>query len=417
MSTPSRPAFLEFLLKTKMGRMALLTALLSLLCFLVPYGCSRKAHTDAQALADASGRKAEKDAKEGEFPPSPIGIGETLTLGQKYDALISRYGGDLVSTKTDLESTRKELGALQATLKDERSAQEKERKQLGDYLKQLKDGLSRETGQAPAREAAPLDAATAERTDKGGSPGAPGGLRSIELGSAGVKEKKRADRAVRIPAGAGARATLLNGIFAPISGEPSPVRLRLDAAILGPNKARIPLRDSFLIGKAIGDPNSCRVSIQIDKFSTVKDKGEAIEVKALGYVVGEDGLEGVPGTYEWRAWEFVPLAMGTGGLQGISGALAQTQMTSTLNPLGGATNVLTGSSLKLAGFQAAGGASGKLAEIVGERMKEIRPAVSTAANRKVTIVFLEGVTLDGLGTEEIDYAKENDPFRGLDVHR
>jgi hypothetical protein len=212
-------------------------------------------------------------------------------------------------------------------------------------------------------------------------------------------------------------ATLMNGVWAPVSGEPSPVRLRFDAAIFGPNKARIALRDSFLIGKATGDPNSCRVSIQIEKFSTVKEKGEAIETKALGFVVAEDGLEGVPGTYEWRAWDFVPLAVGTGGLQGISGALSQSQMTSTLNPLGGATNILTGSSMKLAGYQAVGGASGKLADIVAERMKEIKPAVSTPANRKVTVVFLDGVTLEGLEPQEIDYGKENDPFRGLDTHR
>jgi hypothetical protein len=62
------------------------------------------------------------------------------------------------------------------------------------------------------------------------------------------------------------------------------------------------------------------------------------------------------------------------------------------------------------------GASGKLGEIVSERMKEIHPAVSTPQNRKVTVVFLDGLTLEGLDTEEIDYGKENDPYRGLDTH-
>lgn len=413
MTTSTRPTFREFLLKTKTGRMALFTACLSLLCFLVPYGCSRKAQPVTDEAVSGSS-KSSKEAKESELPPSPSGIAETLTLGQKYDALISRYGGDLTSTKTDLDSTRKELEALRATLKDERTAQEKEKKQLGDYLKQLKEGLVRESGQASARETGTPDPATAERQP---TPTAPGALRSIDMGPPPSKDRKRADRTVRIPAGAGARATLLNGVFAPVSGEPSPVRLRLDAAILGPNKARIPMREALLIGKAIGDPNACRVSIQIEKFSIVKDKGEVIETKALGYVVAEDGLEGIPGSYEWRAGEFLPLAVGTGALQGMSGALAQSQMTSTLNPLGGATNVLTGDSLKLAGYQGLGGASAKLGEIVSERMKEIRPAVSTTANRKVTVVFLDGVTLEGLDMQEIDYAKENDPFRGLDTHR
>ncbi len=413
MSESSRPSFREYLTQTKTGRMILFTAFLSAVCFLVPYACSRKPKADSASATDASAQAALKLARENDLPPSPAGIGETITLGQKYDALISRWGGDLSSTKTDLDATRKELETLRAALKEERSGQEKEKKQLTDYLKQLKEGLGRETGQPPSREATPDDKNAGSRPERG--PG--GGLRSIDLGTSPGKEKKREHRSVRIPTAAGGSATLMNGLFAPVSGEPSPVRLRFDAAILGPNKARIPLRDSFLIGKATGDANSCRVSIQIEKFSTVKENGEAIETKALGYVVGEDGLEGVPGTYEWRAWELLPLAVGTGALQGLSGALSQSQMTSTVNPLGGATNVLTGDSMKLAGYQAMGGASGKMGEIVTERMKEIRPAVRAPAHGKVTVVFLDGVTLEGLELQEIDYAKENDPFRGLDSHR
>jgi hypothetical protein len=417
MSDAHRPGIGEFFVKTKRGRMVLFTAGLALVCFLVPYACGRKLKADATLPNDA-GRKGENDQKDGELPPSPQGIGETLTLGQKYDALISRYGGDLASTKTEVDTTRKELETLRSALKEERGAQEKEKKQLTDYIQQLKEGLGRETGQPAVRKGASSDGNPQERSER--TPGAGsggGGLRSLDLGSPPPKEKKSPERSIRIPTGASGRGVLLNGVFAPLGGEPSPVRLRFDAAIIGPNKARIPLRGAYLIGKAIGDPNSCRVSIQIDKFSTVKETGEAIETKALGYVVGDDGLEGVPGAYEWRAWEFMPLAVTTGGLQGLSGALAQTQTTSSLSPLGGVTTAITGDGMKLAGYQAAGGATNKLGEIVAERMKEIRPAVSTPANRKVTIVFLDGVTLEGFSTQEIDYGKENDPFRGLDTHR
>lgn len=399
MSTSApRPSLLEFLTKTKTGRMLLMVTVLGGILVLIPTVLSKKKGAEV-GKASAAG---EKPAPGQDLPPSPTGFGDTLTLGQKYDALISRFGGDLSSTKTELDSTRKELEALRGALRAERNSQAEEKKTLADTIRQLKDGLGQATGPAQSREIS---------HDREKSPAAQGSspLRSIELSAPAPKEKKE-KRSVRIPTAAGGLATLMNGVFAPVSGEPSPVRLRFDAAILGPNKARIALRDSFLIGKATGDPNGCRVSIQIEKFSTVKEKGEAIETKALGYVVGDDGLEGVPGTYEWRAWEYMPLALGTGALQGLSGALSQSQMTSTLNPLGGATNVLTGSSMKLAGYQAMGGASGKLGDIVAERMKEIRPAVSTTADRKVTVVFLDGVTLEGLDPEEIDYGKENDPY-------
>jgi conjugal transfer pilus assembly protein TraB len=175
----------------------------------------------------------------------------------------------------------------------------------------------------------------------------------------------------------------------------------------------VPLRDAFLIGKAVGDPNARRVSVQLEKLSLVRPGGLSIESKVLGYVVGEDGLEGIPGTYEWRAWELAPLAVGAGALEGLSGALAQSESQSTLNPLGGATTVVTGDALRFAGFQAGASGAGKLGEIVAERMKEIRPAVSTPARSRVTVVFLEGVTLEGLEPGDLGAASGVEPFRGL----
>ena len=405
MSTTPPLSLGSFLLGTKKGRMIVLSALLGGLLLVVPLALGKK--KTVVPAAEKAGA-SDKATSLGDLPPSPTGFGDTLTLGQKYDALISRFGGDLKSAQSDLESTRKELDSLRAALKAERASGDQEKNQLALALKELKDGAAR-------KEASPISLSGGP-PNSSATPAPPKGIRLIELASPSPKDKKD-KKSVRIPTAAGGVATLLNGVFAPVTGEPSPVRLRFDQAICGPNKARIPLRDSYLIGKATGDANSCRVTIQIEKFSTVKEKGEPIEQKALGFVVADDGLEGVPGSYEWRAWEYVPLAVGAGGLQGVSGAFAQTQVTQTVNPLGGVTSAVTGDSMKLAGYQAAGGASAKFADIVAERMKEIKPAVSTPGNRRVTVVFLDGITLEGLTPEEIDYGKDIDPYRGLDITR
>src|SRR5579862_2370586 len=333
MSSAQRPSLGMFLIHSKPGRMLIFTGFLGLLCFLVPYGCSKRKSAESSAAANATS----KTGQDSDLPPSPQGIGETITLGQKYDALISRWGGDLSSAKVDLDATRRELEALRSQIKDERTAQDKEKKDLEGTIRKLKEGLLQSVPPTANPPPAPPQDPNSHAPSSDGLQGG-GALRAIDLGSVPAKEKKDPRRTVRIPTAAGGRATLMNGVFAPVSGEPGPVRLRFDAAILGPNQARIPLKNSYLIGKATGDPNSCRVSIQIEKFSTVKENGEALETKALGYVVAEDGLEGVPGTYEWRAWELAPLALGSGALQGLSGALAQSQTTTTLNPLGGTTS-------------------------------------------------------------------------------
>ena len=63
-------------------------------------------------------------------------------------------------------------------------------------------------------------------------------MRAIEFPNPKSSEKKEV-KPVRIPTASGGTATLLNGVYAPVTGEPSPVRMRLDTALIGPNKARV----------------------------------------------------------------------------------------------------------------------------------------------------------------------------------
>jgi conjugal transfer pilus assembly protein TraB len=148
----------------------------------------------------------------------------------------------------------------------------------------------------------------------------------------------------------------------------------------------------------------------------VKSSGQSIEVPVRGYVVGEDGMEGIPGTYLYRLDDQLPLVIATEGAAGFANALAQNETTTSITPLGGAQTVVTGNTLKFAGFKAAGGTSSKVGEILSERMKEIHPAVWTAADRPVKAVFLEGVSLEGFDPQEVK-DDEPAPFRDLDPRR
>ncbi len=410
MAGSQRPSLKEFLLKTKLGRMSLLTAILAFALVAVPYGCSKKATLGgAEVEGKRTGPGATKAAGEDTLPGAPTGFQDTLTLGQKYDALISRWGSDLSSTRTDLDATRKELESLRNAIGEEKTAQTNEKKQLMDVLREVQQGLRRDLG--PASNGEPGGEGIGQA-----APSAPHALRAISLRdrSAGAK---RARRMVHIPAASGGLATLMNGVFAPTTGEPSPVRLRFDAALLGPNRSRMAMRDAFLIGKAQGDANSSRVTIQVDRLSYVSAEGRPVETKVLGYVVAEDGIEGVPGSYEWRATELLPLAVVGSGVSAGSESLALGETNRSLTPLGGAIDAVTGNPLKYAGLKSLAGGTGKLSDLVVERMKEIRPAVSARPGQQVTVVFLEGVTLEGLAVEEIEHGKDSDPFRGLDIHR
>lgn len=224
-------------------------------------------------------------------------------------------------------------------------------------------------------------------------------------------------RSVHIPAGSFGEATLLSGVFAPTGGEPLPVLLRLDAALIGPNRTRLRLPEALLVGKAVGDANSRRATIQIDTLSAATGSGRIHEVKANGWLIDDDGLQGLRGTYVWRADEIVALAAATGALSAGADALAAGEVTTSITPLGGTTSVVSGDPARLAGYRAAGGAAARLSEVISDRLKEVIPAIHVPNGRKVTVAFVAGVTIDGLETEEVRDAAVADPYRGLDVGR
>jgi conjugal transfer pilus assembly protein TraB len=383
--------------------MVLLSALLTGALLLVTNGWAGR----KQAEEPTGPKEVPGPLRKDDLPPSPSGFDESLPVAQQYKALVSSYGERVSSTEKELEKTRKEIEVLRGALQEAQGPRKKDEPRVRE----------REAEEHRPAEAAPAQPPLFPPAPEKLLPtNSPSGLRTLEF-SPSPTATKTAKRSVHVTAATAGEATLLNGVFAPVSGDPSPVRLRFDAALLGPNKSRVPIRDALLIGKASGDANSLRVTVQVEKLAYVKATGEPVEAKVLGYVVGDDGLEGVPGSYEWRAWEVLPLAAVAGGVSFGTDALAQRETTTSVTPFGGATNIVTGDPLKFAGFRAASGASGKLGELLTERLREIRPAISTAANRRVQVVFLDGVTLEGLNVEDIDYGRDYDPFHGLDLHR
>lgn len=299
-----------------------------------------------------------------------------LPTAQEVRAMVGAYG-------QRVEETERGLGELRTELSRTRSA-------LEEALK----SMIRE--EAPKMEA---------------QPAAPARFRAIQFGG------PVAGRTVHIPAGSFAEATLLTGVYAPTDGEPMPVLLRLDAALIGPRRTRLPLPHALLVGKSVGDANSRRATIQIDTVSLATPGGRVHEVKANGWVVDSDGIQGLRGAYVWRADEIAALAATTGALSAGADALAARETTSAVTPLGGATTVVTGDPVRLAGFRGLGGAASRISEVVSERLREIVPAIHVTNGKQVTVAFVTGVTIDGLEPGEVPDVSHADPYRGLDAGR
>lgn len=353
-----------------------------------------------------SPREGASDAKVGRG--AEAGGFDDVSIGQEYRTSVASQGHRVRSLEDEAAALRRELGALRAELEKAAAAQESQGSRLAE--------LARSPGASGSQD---LKAPEAGALLPGLAPAPPlpapqGGIRVLQFGApeaAGGPKKS-----LRLPSASAGEALLLNGVFAPVSGEASPLRLRLEAALLGPSRSRVPLREAILIGKAVGDANATRVGVELVSLSYVKPDGLSIELPVRGYVVGADGMEGIPGRYLYRLEEQLPLSMVAEGVAGFTSALAERETTRSVTPFGGATSVVTGDPLKYAGLKAASGSSAKVGEILAERMRELRPAVWTPAEQRVHVVFLEGVTLEGIEAQEAN-DDEVHPFGELDLDR
>ncbi|MBI4566483.1 MAG: TraB/VirB10 family protein [Planctomycetes bacterium] len=318
----------------------------------------------------------------GTAEPSGATFEMGMTTAQEVRAMVTSYGRRVEEQERELEGLRTELARM-------RSA-------FDEALGSIKSDFPLPPVEPPV-EPVPQEAAR---------------FRAFDFGPSGKTPK------VHLPAGSFAEATLLTGVFAPTNGEPLPVLLRLDAALVGPNRSRLPLPRALLVGKAVGDANSERATIQIETLSIATDSGRALDVRVNGWVADEDGIQGLRGVYVWRAEEAGALAAGAGGLSAAAEALAARQTTTLVTPLGGTASSVTGDPLRMAAFRGLGGAASKISEIVAERLKEIVPAIHVPNGKKVTVAFITGVTLEGLSPDEVKDAPNNDvPYRGLDADR
>jgi hypothetical protein len=292
-----------------------------------------------------------EDSKISEAIPA---AGELKNLALKYDARIGILEQQVLETRQGVHAVQEAMGSLA--------------------------GMLEELRKPPAPEPKPEPPVAA-----------PGRLNAIE-----IKEAGPAPVSMHVPAGSFGEATLLTGVYAPVSGDALPVLVRLDAVLTGPNRSRIPLQHAFLLGKAAGDANTSRAVVQLSTISVVGPDGTSRERGVNGYLVDADGIQGLRGTYVWNAQQLIGLSVLAGAATGAAGALGQGQTTTLIGPAGIARELTQDAALYV-GAAGASRAFENVAKIIEERLKEFVPAVYVGNRaRRVTVVFLQSATLEGI---------------------
>ena len=344
------------------------------------------------ALAGKSRRQPEENPATRETRARPFEVG--IPTLERVEAFVKGYGSRVDASESELARLRAALDETRKELKDSIAALARTRSEESNFIKSAMGDIKGQP--APDRIAARI--------------------RKFDFPASAEPDSARKD--VYIPAGSFAEITLLTGIFAPVSGEALPIHARLDAALVGPNRSRIPIEGAFLVGRVQGDANSVRAIVQFQKLAFVGPDGASHEVPINADVADSDGILGLAGRYVWRAEEILTLSGLSGAAAGAAEALSARETSVTTAPLGGGTSIVNGDPARFAGFRGASKGLERISETLSKRLEEIAPAVYVPNSRKATVTFLDGVSVEGLTIHaEGLHETPRYPFRGLDFDR
>jgi conjugal transfer pilus assembly protein TraB len=212
-----------------------------------------------------------------------------------------------------------------------------------------------------------------------------------------------------LPGGSMARSVLLTGADAPVGGKPFPVLLALKEAFASPNSYQVPLKGCFALGKAEGNASSERADIQIVRMSCVLPDGKAFEQEITGYLVGEDGKQGIPGKLVDKEGRKIAFAAVAGVGAGLARAFGQQQVTNVVTDSGATTSTVTGDALTFGLASGAQGAATEMQRYFQKQAERLFPVVEIDAGKNVTMVMLSGTKVPGL-----EVMNKTDRRRGLD---
>ena len=306
----------------------------------------------------------------------------------------------------DLEATRKQIAEMDLKQQEIRDQFKSVGDALSDLTAQMKEeratrlASSKVTLSIPDQKAAGNGitvmrfGATKSTTERPGK---------TEAAVPGLK------RVSYLPGGSMARSVLLTGVDAPVGGKPFPVLLALNEAFASPNSYSVPLKGCFALGKAEGNASSERADIQIVRMSCVLPDGKAFEQEITGYLVGEDGKQGILGKLVDKEGRKIAFAAVAGVGAGLAKAFGQQQVTNVVTDSGAITSTVTGDALTFGLASGAQGAATEMQRYFQKQAERLFPVVEIDAGKNVTMVMLSGTKIPGL-----EAMNKIDVRRGLD---
>jgi len=213
-----------------------------------------------------------------------------------------------------------------------------------------------------------------------------------------IKKRKKKTNSYHIMIGL-TKAYLVSGVYAPAfsegSSDPLPVLLQAEGNILIANNDQESVENCFFIGSAKGNMNSQTADIRLNRIScSLADGTKKIEGSISGWVIGENGIPGVPGELLHRNGAWLAKTFVAGFLETFSNTLTAAAGRGTVQT---GDNIDTGAQLQdglvSAGAESTSDVFNKIGDYYLKMAEQIFPVIEVKPGRTVDILLKGGETL------------------------
>lgn len=313
-----------------------------------------------------------------------------LAANEAYADIVERFSADLNRLSAETQKSQEAIIKTNQALDDYQQ-------RTAEIFKKMLEKMA-DNNNAGRQESIPLSQPGSTEIQPIASNLAPQELESFGMEQMSIQappEPEREKVAV-IGAGDSVRVELLAGVNAPTDGTPYPVVFKLIDGVNGPNGSHLPLGEARLIAASQGSITDQRALFRLTSLNIAMPDGSRKELKVDGWIVGEDGIRGMPGILIDPLGKALLGAGIAAGVQGFGAGLETKNSSTSTNFLGLSSTEITGSPLEYAAGSAIKGVGREYSGIIRERLAEMVPVIQVYSGRQATAVFSKSVTIPGL---------------------
>lgn len=335
----------------------------------------------------------------------------TIAQQEAYSDVVERF-------RRDLESNQSENKELKTELSKQRQALDEYQQRTADIFKKMLEKMADQNGGGGIQTASsapppgPVDVTDGSQSQLEPISG-PQELDTfgMDQGDIAPPPLPEPPKEAFVGAGDSVRVKLLAGVNAPTDGTPYPVVFSLISDVYGPDGSALPLGEARLIAAAQGSLTDSRALFRLTSMNVRLPDGRRVVKRVDGWIVGEDGIRGMPGSLIDPLGKAIAGAGLAGLIQGLGQGLEYGNSTTTVNDGGflglSTSTTVTGSPYEYAAGRGVRAMGSEWAGIIKDRLSEMVPVVQVLSGREGTAVFARSLSIKGL-FQQIASEEESD---------